>query len=158
MSRLMAKRLAKAAAQIIPTPSKLDFGHSGGLAKRVGDAVAERGAELSHLCLSRRQEQTLLTPELPPDSADGVGEGRPRFAVPSIGAGRCAGTAVEARSEQCHDREQGEQAGGGAGDGPVRPLAVGLDAEMVAHLAEGDLHLPALDERKRRLSGTLRAS
>src|SRR4051794_11940567 len=33
---------------------KLDFGHSGGLAKRVGDAVAERGAEFSHLCLSRR--------------------------------------------------------------------------------------------------------
>jgi hypothetical protein len=54
--------------------------------------------------------------------------------------------AVEARSEQCHDREQGEQAGRGAGDGAVRPLTLGLDAEMVAHLAEGDLHLPALDK------------
>ena len=30
---------------------------------------------------------------------------------------------------------------------PHRPRpALGLDAEMVAHLAEGDLHLPALDE------------
>jgi CO/xanthine dehydrogenase Mo-binding subunit len=32
---------------------KLDFGRSGGLAERVGDAVAERGAEFSHLGPSR---------------------------------------------------------------------------------------------------------
>ena len=48
--------------------------------------------------------------------------------------------------EQGHEGEQPEQAGRGARDGPVRPLALGLDAEMVADLAEGDLHLPALDE------------
>ena len=35
------------------TAEKLDFGRSGGLAERVGDAVAERGAEFSHLGLSR---------------------------------------------------------------------------------------------------------
>ena len=35
------------------TGSWLDFGRSGGLAERVGDAVAERGAEFSHLGLSR---------------------------------------------------------------------------------------------------------
>ena len=57
---------------------------------------------------------------------------------------RLAGT--EGFGEQGHDREQREQAGRGAGDRPVRPLPLGLDAEMVAHLAEGDLHLPALDE------------
>src|SRR3954466_6579289 len=64
---------------------ELDFGRSGGLAKRVGDAVAERGAEFSHLCLSRRQEQTLLTPELPPDSAEDVGEGRPPLLAETLG-------------------------------------------------------------------------
>jgi len=31
---------------------KLDFGRLGGLAERVGDAVAEPGAEFSHLGLS----------------------------------------------------------------------------------------------------------
>src|SRR4051794_20257011 len=86
---LVARRVTQSRDVVaLPLAPNLDFGRSGGLAKRVGDAVAERGAEFSHLCLSRRQEQTLLTPELPPDSAEGVGEGRPQFAVPSIGADR----------------------------------------------------------------------
>jgi hypothetical protein len=46
---------------------------------------------------------------------------------------------IKACREQGHDREQREQAGRGARDRPVRPLALGLDAEMVAHLAERDL-------------------
>lgn len=39
------------------------------------------------------------------------------------------------------------------GNGVVRPLALSLDAEMVAHLAEGDLRLPALHEPANELQG-----
>src|SRR5688500_13616321 len=115
------------------------------MAKRIGDAVTEPGAEFPHLGPSPRQEQTLLAPELPADSGKGVSKGRAPLAIPSVGADGRAGTTIKARGEQGHDREQREQAGGGAGDRPLRPLALGLDAEMVAHLAERDLHLPAPD-------------
>jgi hypothetical protein len=68
------------------------------------------------------------------------------FAVPGGRADGRAGAGIKARGKQRHDREQREQAGRGACDGTVRPLALGLDAKMIAHLAEGHLHLPALDE------------
>src|SRR3712207_2896320 len=106
------------------------------MAERVGDAVAERGAEFSHLGLSPGLEQTLLAPELPAYGSKGIGKGRPRLAIPSIDANSGTGTVVEACREQGHDREQRERAGRGARDRPVRPLALGLDAEMVAHLTE----------------------
>jgi hypothetical protein len=61
--------------------------------------VAEARAEFPHLGLSRRQEQTLLAPELPSDRGEGVGEGRPRLAVPSIGADGQAGAAEGAEAE-----------------------------------------------------------
>src|SRR5215212_541135 len=47
------------------------------------------------------------------------------------------------------ERDQGEQpkqTRRRTGDGQVRPLALGLDAEVVTHVPEGDFHLPALDE------------
>src|SRR5215204_1789471 len=91
-------------------------------------------------------EQTLLAPELPADRCEGIGEGRVLLAIPSRNAGLQAHTVVEAHGEQRHDREQPKQARRGAGDRLVRPLALGLNAEVVAYLAEGDLHLPTLDE------------
>jgi hypothetical protein len=71
----------------------------GGVAKRIGDAVAEPGAEFPHLGLSPRQEQTLLAPELPTHRGKGVGEGRARFAVPGIRADGRAGTTIKTHGE-----------------------------------------------------------
>ena len=53
---------------------------------------------------------------------------------------------AEAVGKQGHDGEQAEQAGRGAGDGLVGPLPLGLDAEVVADLPEGDFQPPALRE------------
>ena len=104
------------------------------MAERVGDAVAERRPEFRRLGPPPLQEQTLLAPELPPHRGKGIGKGWPRFVVPSGRADGRAGAGVEARGEQRDDREQREQAGRGAPDRPVRPLALRLDAEMIAHL------------------------
>ena len=47
---------------------------------------------------------------------------------------------------QGDNREQGEQAGFGAGDRLVQPLPLGLDAKMAADFMEGHLDAPALHE------------
>src|SRR4051794_35072276 len=49
-------------------------------------------------------------------------------------------------SPERDEGEQAEQGGGGAGDGLIGPLALGLDAEVAADLGEGDLHAPAANE------------
>src|SRR3954451_20714457 len=49
-------------------------------------------------------------------------------------------------SPERDEGEQAEQGGGGAGDGLIGPLALGLDAEVATDLGEGDLHAPAADE------------
>ncbi len=79
------------------------------------------------------------------------------LAVPGHGGDLQARAVFEAGGEQRHDREQPEQAGRRAGDCLIRPLALGLDAEGVAHLAEGDLPLPTLDEPADDLQGVLAA-
>ena len=108
----------------------LDFGHLGGVAERVGDAAVEGGAEFRRLGPAPRQEQTLLAPELPPDSGEGIGERRVWFAVPGGGADGRPGAVAKACGKQRHDREQPEQARRGARDRPVRPLPLGLDTEL----------------------------
>src|SRR3954453_17632528 len=94
----------------------LDFGHSGGVAERVGDAAAEGGVEFRRLGSAPGRQQTLLTPEVPPDGGEGVREGRARLAVPGVREDGRAGGAVEARGEQGHEGEQREPAGRGARD------------------------------------------
>src|SRR5215211_3330468 len=49
-------------------------------------------------------------------------------------------------SPERDEGEQAEQGGGGAGDGLIGPLALGLDAEVATDLGEGDLGTPAANE------------
>ena len=41
---------------------------------------------------------------------------------------------AESAAEQGSEGEQAQQAGRGAGDGAIRPLALGLEPEMIARL------------------------
>src|SRR4051794_37945652 len=49
-------------------------------------------------------------------------------------------------SPERDEGEQAEQGGGGAGDGLIGPLALGLDAEVATDLGEGNLGAPATNE------------
>src|SRR4051812_50025403 len=106
------------------------------------DAVAEGGAEFRRLGGVPGREETLLAPELPSDRGERVGEGGPLLAVPGGGRDLEPGVAAEAGGEQGHDGEQAGQAGRGAGDRLVRPLPLGLGAEVVADLSGGGLPPP----------------
>src|SRR3954451_12594715 len=106
----------------IPRLPEFGFGQSCGVAERMDDAVAEGGTEFWYLAATPGGEETLLPPDLAPNRGEGVSEGGPLLAVPG---GRCnaqASVTAEAVGQQGHDREQAEQAGGGAGDGLVGPL------------------------------------
>ena len=69
-----------------------------------------------------------------------------RLAVPAITENSRSGTLTELARQQGHHREQAEQVGCGAGHSTVRPWPLGLP-RMGAHLLNGDLDLPAQDER-----------
>src|SRR3712207_3027516 len=116
------------------------------MAERVGDAFAERGTEFCGLGRMPGRAQTLLGPDLAPHRGEGVGEGRVPLAIPGRGRDAQACAVAQSGGEQGDDREQPEQAGRGAGDGLVRPLPLGLHAEVVAHLSEGDLQPPPRSE------------
>src|SRR3954468_16710629 len=117
-----------------------------GVAECVGDAVEQRGSELLHLWRDLGREETLFPPDLAADSGERVGEGRALLAIPSSRRDRQTLLEAEPGGQERDQGEQPEQTRRGARDRLVRPLALGLDAEVVTHVPEGDFHLPALDE------------
>ena len=49
-------------------------------------------------------------------------------------------------SKNGHERKESQQGGSGAQDRQIRPLALGLDAQMSTHLMKGDFDRPAQDK------------
>ena len=78
-----------------------------------------------------------------PDQGDGVHEGRRRLVVPGGPALGHGVPFLQRVSGQCGPGKETQQDGRGAGDGLVRPLALGLHAQVGPRLPEGDLQLPA---------------
>jgi hypothetical protein len=68
-----------------------------------------------------------------------------RLGVPGCPARQSPGI-EECRRPHSDQGIQTQQCRGGAPDGAVRPLALGLDPEMSAALGEGDFDLLAADE------------
>lgn len=102
---------------------------------------------------ARRYWQSPLAPDRIAHGGLSIGESRARFGVPRGGRDPLPLVDREPCSQQRDDREQGEQAGRGAGDGLVRPLPPRLDTEMGARFLEGDLNGPATHEPSHDLRG-----
>jgi len=102
-----------------------------------------------------RHGETLFPPELAAHDGERVGEGWAAFAIPCTGRDSLACLRRKLRGQQGDQEEQAEQAGRRACDGLVRPLALRLHPEVVAHLAERDFQLPALNKPAQDLHGIL---
>ena len=74
---------------------------------------------------------------------DGIHEGRRRLGVPSRCAMGRGSLLPQQMGRQGGPGEEPHQDRRGASDGLIRPLALGLHAQMRPHLLEGDLQLPA---------------
>src|SRR3954467_528751 len=117
-----------------------------GVAECVGDAVEQRWSEFLFLWRDLGREETLFPPDLAADGGERVGEGWALLAIPSSRRDRQTLLEAEPGGQERDQGEQPKQTRRRTGDGQVRPLALGLDAEVVTHVPEGDFHLPALDE------------
>ena len=73
-------------------------------------------------------------PDFLTHGGEGIGEGWLRLAIPGRGSDGALGMGAEPVAEQGGEGEQAQQAGRGAGDGAIRPLALGLEPEMIARL------------------------
>src|SRR5918995_4755784 len=80
------------------------------------------------------------------DTGERVAEGWQRFPVPARSPHRQLLVGVQFVGPECDQGEQAEEDRRGAVDGHVRPLPLGLDAEVAADLGECDLDRPATNE------------
>ena len=75
-----------------------------------------------------------------------IAEGWLGFAIPGAGGDASLLGGFQSRCQQGHHREQAPQAGRGARDGAVGPLALGLDAKVITCLAERHFQRQTSDE------------
>src|SRR5947209_7941499 len=93
-----------------------------------------------------RHGKTLFLPEMSPHSCKCVAEGGAAFVIPGRAHNGAACLRAELCGKQGYEGEQPEQARGGACDGQVGPLALGLDAQMRPGFLECGLQLPTLNK------------
>ena len=86
-------------------------------------------------------ERNLMRPYFASNRGDGIAEGENRFCIPRGGSRLEVLRLGEIMRPQRDDGKQGEESRGGAQDGVVGPLTLGLDAEMGADLLKrvGDI-------------------
>ena len=112
------------------------------MAERVGDGVAERGAEFPHVGSAGGGGEALFAPEFASHGGEGVSEGRLLLAMPRRWRRwPCLGR--ELRCEQGDEQEQPEQARRRPGEGLVRPSALRLDAGLAVVGAKQGLRAEA---------------
>ena len=115
--------------------------------------VEEGARDFDEIGIWRGCRKSGLGPQLATHQGEGVGEGGGALAYQAdcrIGA---AGRAELVVGEERHQGEETEQRRGGAGDRTIRPLPLGLDAQVRPHLVEGHFELPAEDEPGEDLQG-----
>jgi len=83
---------------------------------------------------------------------EGIGEGGLRLGGPG-GDTRGQGVRVQALGHERDEAEEAQEAGRGAGDGAIGPLALRFEAEVGAHLLERHLNVPAADVPSHDLRG-----
>ena len=97
--------------------AQLDFGQSGCVAQGVGPSGWHDEATFRSVTSARRRNRSLFVPERAAHGRQGIHAGGARLGIPCCGRDLLPLARGQPSGEQGDDREQGEQAGCGAGDG-----------------------------------------
>jgi hypothetical protein len=148
--RLALLRLSGLVPDVCPgrglVTNELDFPHLGGVREQTSEMVHECAGHFHAVACVRQPAECGMHPEMAPDQCQSISEGRGRLGVPGGLADRGGGPGQRSVCLEGHQGEQAQQGRRGPQDGTLRPLALGLDAQMGAHFVERHFDLPATDE------------
>src|SRR5258708_39071107 len=85
-----------------------------------------------------------ISPQGMTNQGQSIGKRGERFGIPGGSTDRQVMTGQQFMSQQGNQGKQAQKNGCGAKDGLVRPLPLGVQAQMLSDMAKGGLHLPAL--------------
>jgi len=80
------------------------------------------------------------------NESERIGKGRQGFAIPGRLSNRKRLAIQQVMSKDGNARKESQQGRSGAQNSQIRPLALGLDAQMITHLMKGDFDRPAQDK------------
>ena len=95
------------------------------------------GVVLGHL-------KSQISPQGAAHQGKRIGKGGERFRIPGGSTDSALMMGQQVMSQEGNQGKQAQQDGRGTNDGLVRPLPLGFDAQMLAHMAKGGFHLPTL--------------
>ena len=87
-----------------------------------------------------------LTPPILTNDSQCIRKSRDRFGIPGRLSNREFAFEFQLVRQESNDRKQSQQSRGCSEDGPIRPLALGLNTQVSSNLLEGHFQLPAQDE------------
>ena len=100
----------------------------------------------------RDARKILGLPQTPSHRRQGIAEGCLLLDIPSTLSHCQATIQIQVMGQQCHDRIQAQQTRRGPFNRQVRPLALGLKAQVGAAFLERGLDAPALDETRHHIT------
>jgi hypothetical protein len=119
---------------------QLDFGQSSGQQDAMDEEIQRLSRKLHELCLRSRVHPIPGTPQMLTHQGQTVRERWFPLVVPGRHWYRNATLVTQPQGQHGDEGKQGQQNRGCPGDGLVRPLPLGLQAEMGAALFKG--HFP----------------
>src|SRR2546421_2678592 len=132
-------------ARLYPNVSDDRFSSSS-KSERLHKAIEKGSWNLNGVAFSGRHRKKGGGPEMLTNESERIGKGRQGFAIPSRLSNRKRLAIQQVMSKDGHERKESQQGRSGAQNGHIRPLALGLDAQMSTHFMKGDFDRPAQDK------------
>jgi len=86
--------------------------------------------------------KTHRLPQVVPNDSQRIRKSRQGLGIPSGLTNGQLASSCRAVSQQGHQREQAQQGRRSACNSPIRPLPLGLNAQVSSHFLKGDFELP----------------
>src|SRR5260370_11634878 len=123
-----------------------DVESSSSKSERIHEAIEKGSWNLNGVGIWGRHRKKGGGPEMLTNERKRIGKGRQGFAIPGgLTNGKRVFTQQLLRKNG-HERKECQQGRSGAQNRQIRPLALGLDAQMSTHLMKGDFNCPAQDK------------